>query len=294
MMRTTRTRWRWTAAATRWRLTAAALTSAVALCCTAAGTTQAATSKGHVLAQSELSNGRTSQSTKYVLQSAIGQGATARRSSTTKYLLEGGFPATLSVSARGQPWLTAVRPAAATLRSKAALTLHGTELDLGTNPTVHIGGQKAAIVSRSRETITTVLPLQPAPGWQPVTVQNNLGTTVLPRGLAVLPLIETRPAAADGVPIELVFRGTKGDSILWAMGIGQGPPQVLSGAHFGFAILPPTFIIYTGFAIADQNGELKLFSGAPRYPTGLIYLQALFLTTNPGYAPACFSNVLNI
>ena len=70
----------------------------------------------------------------------------------------------------------------------------------------------------------TSLSILPEPGYQPVEVSNDLGTTVLPRGLAVLPLVETSPAAADGVPFDLVLRGTRGDQVLWAMGIAQGPP----------------------------------------------------------------------
>lgn len=255
---------------------------------------QATSSNKHVVLQNELSDGRGSQSTRYVMHGSIGVGAMARRATSAVFVLEGGLTDSFTVPATGRPWLTAVRPAAATMRSQATITLHGTELDLGTTPTVRVGGEKAPVVSRSRDALTAILPVQHSPGWKPVEITNNIGTTVLPRGIAVLPLIETRPAAADRVPFELVFRGSKGDQVMWAMGIAQGPPMSFTGVHFGFAIAPPTFIIYSGFTIKRDDGELRLPFQATQYPTGLIYLQALFLSTNPGYAPGAFSNVLNI
>ena len=78
------------------------------------------------------------------------------------------------------------------------------------------------------------------------------------------------------------------------MGIAQGPPILVPGAHFGFAISPPTFIVFSGFAVSADDGVLKLPIPAQIYPQGLVYVQALFLSNNPGYAPASFSNVLNL
>lgn len=275
-------------------ITMLALEFAVIAATTGPLAAQAASSNKHVLLQNELSDGRGSQSTRYVMHGSIGVGAMARRATSTVFVLEGGLTDSFTVPASGRPWLTAVRPAAAPMRSQATVTLLGTEFDRGTAPTVRIGGVLAQVVTRTREALTAILPLQPSPGWKPVEIRNDLGTTVLARGIAMLPLIETRPAAADRVPFELVFRGSKGDQVVWALGIVQGPPIPLAGAHFGFAIAPPSFIIYSGFAITRADGELRLSFPPTQYPTGLIYLQALFLSSNPGYAPGAFSNVLNI
>ncbi len=256
---------------------------------------QATTSNVHTALQSEMSSGRTTQSTTYLLDGAVGVGVTGRRTTSTRYVLEGGFSSTLNVPASGKPWLTSVEPRMVTMRGRATLTLRGTELDLGGSPTVRIGGVIAPVVTRSADALTTTLPVQPEPGWLPVTIENNLGKTVLPRGVAVLPLVEPDPAPASNKDFALVFRGTKGDRLLWAMGISQSPsPLIVTGLHFGFALGPPPFIIYAGYGITGNDGVLKLPIKGQTYPIGLIYIQGLFLSNNPGYSPGAFSNVLRL
>ena len=150
------------------------------------------------------------------------------------------------------------------------------------------------MLSRTAESITTGLPMQFEPGWLSVEISNSHGTTVLPRGVGVLPLIETDPAPASGKEFDLVFRGTKGDQVIWALGLSQSRPLIVTGLNFGFALGPPPYIILSGFQITRDDGVLRFSSRAQKFPAGLLYIQAVFLSANPGYAPGSFSNVLRI
>jgi hypothetical protein len=56
---------------------------------------------------------------------------------------------------------------------------------------------------------------------------------------------------------------------------------------------PATLLLPPGARITDSSGILRL--SIPASPiTTTIYLQGLFSTTNPGYAPVSFSNLLRI
>ena len=190
--------------------------------------------------------------------------------------------------------MTAVRQSGVAMRNRATVSLDGTDLT-GSPTTVLVGGVQATITNATRDRVTVTLPFHPAPGWIPVTMQNNAGSTTNPRGLAVLPLLEADPTPAPGKAFDLVFRGSPGDQILWAMGIAVGPPIPLPGALYGFAIVPPTFLVFSGFGVVTRaDGILRLPIPPQSYPVGLIYLQGLFRTSNPGYGPAAFSNVLRL
>ena len=51
-------------------------------------------------------------------------------------------------------------------------------------------------------------------------------------------------------------------------------------------------LLMPGMTIATPNGEVRMPIPAVGYAAGTIYVQALFGTTNSGYAPGSFSNVL--
>ena len=125
-------------------------------------------------------------------------------------------------------------------------------------------------------------------------VSNSSGTTVIAKGVGVLPLLEARPAPASDVPITLVFKGTRGDAVYWALAVGPSTPLVLPGIHYGFALHPIFFIAFAGFGITDPSGELKLSFPATTYMTGTVYGQAMLATSNPGYGPASFTNVIRL
>ena len=265
------------------------------LCTQAALSGQAiTTSSTKVIVSPTLGGGGTTSSQKHELLVSFGDGVPAGRATSARYVIEGGCNARLGVVVAGSPTLAAVAPRYATLRGGASLTLHGSELASGTVRSLKIGGKNATVGSRRADQITTVLPNQSQPGWQPVEFVTSTGTTVLAKGVGVLPLIETRPAAASGVPFRLVFKGSKGDGVIWALGIGASSPISFSGMHYGFALNPSLFIVLPGFGIADPNGELRMAFPATAYPTGTIYVQGLFVTTNPGYGPASFTNVLRL
>ena len=106
--------------------------------------------------------------------------------STASFVLEGGFLSGLTTPANPRPLLSTALPRFVTLRGQDPLTIFGADLDLGTNPTIKIGGQSAIVGARTKDRLTTVVPIQPAPGWQPIEVTTGLATAVLAKGVGVL------------------------------------------------------------------------------------------------------------
>ena len=62
----------------------------------------------------------------------------------------------------------------------------------------------------------------------------------------------------------------------------------------GLAISPAVLLVLPGFAIADASGEVRLHFPPQTYATGLVLAQGLFVSSNPGYAPGAFSNVVRL
>ena len=56
---------------------------------------------------------------------------------------------------------------------------------------------------------------------------------------------------------------------------------------------PGLILVMPGFRILDASGEFRFSIPASAY-SGSIYAQGVFSTSNPGYAPASFSNVLRM
>ena len=121
---------------------------------------QSASSKSYFLVGGEQASGGTCQTPKYALTAAVGSGVVAARSTSSRYTLVGGFTAMLETKTTGRPWLTGVRPRFATMRGAAALTVHGTELNLGPTPAITIGGRPATLLSRQNHALGTKLPAQ--------------------------------------------------------------------------------------------------------------------------------------
>jgi IPT/TIG domain len=257
-------------------------------------TAQVATSPKHVLVDHSLGGGGRAISTKFELVGAFGPSSKGVAPKGSKFALGAGFAAGLDVSIGSTPVVSTVLPRHPTMRGREALTIHGANLDAGTAPVLKIGGQPATILTRSKDKITARLPIQPAPGWRAVQLRSSLGTAALPRAVGALPMLESRPAAASGVPFAIAFRGTKGDVILWALGIGESAPVALPGIHYGLALNPAVLLILPGLSITSARGEFVLPFAATTYPTGTLFVQAVFSTSNPGYGPAAFSNVLRL
>ena len=250
----------------------------------------AAASRNYLLASHEQASGATSNSTSYQLSCAVGAGVVASHAKSASYVLLGGYTATLDLKTTGQPWLTGVTPRFATPKGGAAVTLFGSELNLGTGVTVKIGGQAATVGVRTNGRITTKLPFQPAPGWQPVSVTApGFGTSTLPEAIGILPMIFTDPAPAPNVAFDFVFKGSQGDNVILAVGLTAGPPAPLGGLLYGLVLNP--IVVVAVFPIANPTGELR-FPVPPINFRGTLFAQALFITSNPGYAPGSFSNFL--
>lgn len=265
---------------------------ALATTVTAQDASQSASGARHFLASFEFGAGGRCVTSTHVLVASLGAGVTAQRASTSRHVLTGGFNATLDISTTGKPWLSAVTPPFTAMRSGATVTIHGTDLLTGT--AVEVGGQPATILGRAPDKITLQLPNQSAPGFRPVTVTTTGGATTLPQGLGVLPLIQEKPAAASDVPFALVFRGTKGDQVIWAIGVQPIFPLKINSFLHGLAINPSLILVVPGFHIPTADGVVELSFPAQTYATGSIYAQALFISSNPAYAPGAFSNVVQL
>ncbi len=63
---------------------------------------------------------------------------------------------------------------------------------------------------------------------------------------------------------------------------------------YGLSINPSAMILLPGFSIADASGEARMSFPAQTYVTGIVLAQALFVSSNPGYAPGAFSNVIQL
>lgn len=253
--------------------------------------THSAASKNFFLLNAESGIGGRTVSSTHVLDASGGSGLVAAPAASANYRLAAGYFGSVATPGNGKPWLAGVLPRFVTMRAAANVTLHGTELDLGGRPTVKIGGQTATLVgAASGDQATVALPIQPAPGWQPVSLVTPAGTTQLPRGIGVLPMIYTDPAAASDKGFEVVFKGTRGDRIAWALGLAPLPAPVKLGGIWHGLLLNP-IVTLPGLSILDANGELRLAFPPSMIPSDL-YLQAMFQTSNPGYAPAAFSNLL--
>ncbi len=268
--------------------TALPVSLAVVSLLSGAVTGQAAASKTVFLAGHERASGGSSQSTTYRVQCSTGAGAVIGRASSTSFVVDGGFGAGLEAPVTGRPWLTGLREIFATPVGSAMVSLYGTELDLGPSPVLTLGGQTTTAGSRERHRITTTLPPQPVPGWRTASLANPLGQSSLVDGIGILPMVFTEPSAvAPNMDLQLVFKGTQGDSVVFAIGLGQAAPTPMGGFRYGLALNPLIFFV---FPILDPSGEFRL--AIPSSPwMGPLFAQALFTSTNPGYAPGSFSNV---
>jgi hypothetical protein len=182
-------------------------------------------------------------------------------------------------------------PRFATLRGQGAVVLHGTEMNFGTPPVLTIGGQTAPLLVRSNDKLTTTLPIQTAPGWRPIVASNSLGTTTLPRGVGVLPMLDFPDAPAPALPSRLEVRGRQGDALVLLAALGAIPPLPFRPFGHGLQLDLVTLLLLPPFVITDPQGVFSI-----QTPAGTpvkVFLQALVLTSDPGYAPGSFTNVVS-
>lgn len=236
-------------------------------------------------------DGGSAQSTTYKMAATIGAPILAGRANSTNFGVEGSFLGTLSASG-SHPWVTSCLPNFVTPLSQLTVWLSGTRLDIGGTPIVTVGGKTATILSRSPTALAVRLPSLSVPGFQPIVVQNTSGSSTLPRGVGVLPMIFTEGAPASNKGFDLIFKGTQTDTIIWALGVNEGPPIPISNFLHGLTINASFVRILPTMQITSPTGELRL--PIPAVPFNFkIYVQGLFVSTNPGYAPGSFSNLIS-
>jgi hypothetical protein len=265
---------------------------AVVLACPLAA--QAASGTSTVLVCGELGAGGSTQSAVHRLTGTFSSGVPATRAASPGFVLLGGFPAAIEAPAGGRPWLTGVRPALAPLLGGTALTLHGTGLDVGPLPQVAIGGQPAVAGARTSATLQTVLPRQPRPGYRPVDLQNSSGSSTLPAGLGVLPLLDFPVAHQANVPLALRYRGAQGDQMVLVLALGTLPvPLALPPFHHGLELDLFTLTVLPALPVAGADGALLLPLPAVAPPVP-VHLQAFSFTQDPGWAPGSFTNAVRL
>ncbi|MCB9891762.1 MAG: hypothetical protein H6832_07985 [Planctomycetes bacterium] len=263
------------------------------LCFACASATGQAASTNHVLTSSEQSAGGATSSTTYRLHGSLGAGVVAARTTSSTFVLRGGFVATLDASASGRPWLMAVEPRYAPLFGNTKVSLRGTELHLGSTASVKVGGLAATVGPRTRDAVEITVPKQAQPGWAAVEMTAAGTTTTLARGVGVLPMLDGARSGVRGAPLDLEYRGTQGDLAIWFVALRRASTRLtLAPIHHALELDLASLIVVTT-TTPDHTGR-----NAVRFPAAFglppLYFQALVLTNASGYAPGSFTNVLEI
>ena len=188
--------------------------------------------------------------------------------------------------------MTAAQPVFVTPRSREVVWLSGARLFPGA-PTVAVSGRAASVVAQSPTDVAVRLPNLPEPGWHQITLRNSSGETSLERGIGVLPMLFTDRGPAANIPFTVVFKGTRGDTILWVVGRSPAPLFQFGSYLHGLEVGLATGKVLPAMAISSNSGELRIALPAGPLQSPL-YVQGLFLTSNPGYTPGSFSNVLQL
>lgn len=254
---------------------------------------QSASSPTFFLVAGEAGSGGSCQSFLHHLTGTSSAGAPAARAVSPSYVLLGGFPAAIEAPAVGTPWLCGVDPALAPLLGGTPLVLHGTELNLGPAPAITVGGQAAATGARTNATIQTVLPPQPQPGYQPVVVQGPFGSSTLPRGIGVLPLLDLPVAHQANVPFALRYIGAQGDFVVIGLASATSPFTLpFPPFHHGLQLDLSSLLVLPMQPVTSPDGILSL--ALPATPSASIFFQAFVLTQNPGWSPGSFTNIVRL
>jgi hypothetical protein len=260
------------------------------------GSGQAASSPTYLLVGAERAPGGTCATTNFVLDVAIGAGVVPERTASTSYVLLGGFAAALETVRNGAPWSSGVSPLVGPLLGGTAHALHGADLDVGPSTSVLVGGVSASVTGRAADRVAFTLPAQAAPGWKAVAATTTGGTSTLPNGIGVLPLVETPQPVAVNVPFRVTYRGTQGDVVYLAVANARFPVAIpVAPYHFGLGLHPGALLGVVGpLPVLAPDGVLHLdFPGLP-LPRPL-HVQMLGIpVASPGYGPGSFTNVLDL
>ena len=261
-------------------------------------TAQSSSSSTYFLPVGEQASGSSCTSSKFKLDASFGSGVVPQHSTSENFKLLGGFNAAIEAPTIGMPWLTGVLPLyGPILGSIVPFTIHGTELDLGTVTSITIGGRSAPVMGRKKDLVQVQLPAQPAPGWQPVTATiPNIGSSTLPEGIGILPMIEKAWAIEVNQPFRITYRGTQGDIIYIAVAGAKYPfPAPIPPYNFGLELNFGALLGFVGpIQVTNPSGEFHLdIPGIPFIRP--IFVQMLGLPIgNTGYQPGCFTNTISL
>lgn len=252
---------------------------------------QTASSPQHLVVGQAAFAGGSTQSTNHRLQAVLGEpGGQVLRSPSHR--LEAGTTPVLAATLRQQPWLNSCSPALIDPTPGQILELRGIALDLGTLPTVWIGGKQAQVKSRSKDRISVSMPGDVAPGSPKIRIQNNQGQAELGAHLKVRPVFDLESPPGPGVPFKIRYRGKPGDLVVYAIGIGEIPPVKLGSYRHGLAMA--SILAIPAAMVANQQGELEIPIPAVQYPVGVLLLQGLVDSKAAAYAQGSFTNLLKL
>ncbi len=257
---------------------------------------QSTSSTTYFMPSSERASGGKTASTTYRLEAALGAGVVPQLTTSTNFKLMGGFNAVSNTPIAGQVWLSACLPLYGPIIGGTGHTLHGHELHLGAATNITIGGQAATVASRTRDSVVLTLPLQSAPGWQPIVAANGGGTATLVRGIGILPMSDKFPQAIDNTqPFRVTYRGQQGDIIYLAVASAKFPVVIPLGAYnHGLELNLGTFIGTVGpLPVTDPSGEFHFDIPGINFPRPL-YVQMLGMSATAPYAPGSFTNTISL
>lgn len=254
-----------------------------------------ASSQTYFVSSLEFASGTEATTPIYKVRPTLGSGVVPYvGAESATYVFTGGFPASLDSPVLGRPWLTAVTPFFVPQFGNPTLRLQGTEMQMGSNPSVTIGTQPAPVGGRTVHETFVTLPTQLTPGFQPVVLTNELGTTRLEEGVGVLPMLIRREPLNEVTPVTVRYQGSLGDLVVLGFGGGlTNTPFVLAGYHHALFLDIGQLFTTVVLVVGSPDGTLTL-NGAPLPFTGLLYLQALALSANPGYAPGSWTNPIRL
>lgn len=245
-----------------------------------------------VLPAGELGQGGSTTSSNWKLTASLGDGAVATRTSSAGFTLTGGFAAALAAGPSGEPFVMATRPLYGPLLGGTALTLHGTELHVGSSAAVAIGGKSTPVTTRSRARIVTSLPAQTAPGWASVEVTAGGATSTVRKGVGVLPMLDGEPPCARGAPFDIEFRGTQHDLTIWMVALStRMNPLSMPPLHYEYRLDLASMFVVTAAPVTHASGVLQLRVPGLRWGPR-VFFQALVLSDTRGYLPGSFTNVI--
>lgn len=249
-----------------------------------------ASNSSFVVQSVEFGDGGVANSATHRLVGSLGAGAGTSSATSATHVLRGGFAPRLRVDTSGAPWLHAVRSRYVSYKGAREVTLHGSELHLGSSAAVTVDGKNAAVLSRSRSAIRVQLAANLTPGYQAVIVQAGGKTTQLARGLGVLPLLETERPRRGLEAFTVRYRGAQGDLVVWLAAVGTGPMIPIAPYAHAFGLDLATLVALPVLAVGDPSGILDL--RVPSVPVPRIFFQGLVISTDARIAPGAFTNVI--